>query len=258
MEKTALITGASSGIGYELSRVFAENGYHLVLVSRNAGTLEMISGEFRRRYEIRVEVMPKDLSRSAAAQELYDEVCDKGIRVDVLVNNAGIATHGRFTDIGPEMQMDLIRLNISSPTLLCRLFAGDMISHGYGKILNVASTAAFQAGPLMSTYYASKAYLLILSEALRNEFKSDRVAVTVLCPGPTRTEFFNRNNMRGTKLEKSPHIMTAAEVAEIGFAGLMKGKTIVIPGLTNKLLAFTVRLTPRNIVTAVAAFMNRK
>jgi len=154
--------------------------------------------------------------------------------------------------------MDLIQLNITSLTMLCKLFGTDMVKHGSGRILNVASTAAFQAGPLMSTYYASKAYVLMLSEALKNELKNDSVTVTVLCPGPTQTEFFKRNDMIGTKLERSPYIMSAAEVAEIGFSGLMKGKTIVIPGLINKLLAFSVRLSPRRVVTAIASSLNQR
>lgn len=176
----------------------------------------------------------------------------------MLVNNAGIGTYGKFTDSSTEKHMDLIQLNITSLTMLCKLFGTDMVKNGSGRILNVASTAAFQAGPLMSTYYASKAYVLMLSEALKYELKQDNVTVTVLCPGPTQTEFFQRNDMIGTKLERSPYIMSAAKVAEIGFYGLLKGKTIVIPGLINKLFAFSVRLTPRRVVTAIASSVNQR
>ena len=258
MRKTALITGASSGIGYELSKVFAKNGYNLVLVSRNTDKLEIISEEIKKQHDIQVKVIPKDLCKSPAPQELYDEVAAEGINIDVLVNNAAIGTYGKFTDSSTEKHMDLIQLNITSLTMLCKLFGTDMVKNGSGRILNVASTAAFQAGPLMSTYYASKAYVLMLSEALKNELKQDGVTVTVLCPGPTQTEFFKRNDMIGTKLERSPYIMSAAKVAEIGFYGLLKGKTIVIPGLINKLFAFSVRLTPRRVVTAIASSQNQR
>jgi short-subunit dehydrogenase len=258
MRKTALITGASSGIGYELSKVFAKNGYNLVLVSRNTEKLKTISGEIQKQHDVQVKVISKDLGKSTAPQELYDEVTADGIHIDVLVNNAGIGTYGKFVETGTEQQMDLIQLNITSFTLLCRLFGADMVKRGSGGILNVASTAAFQAGPLMSTYYASKAYVLLFSEAIKNELKPDNVTVTVLCPGPTQTEFFKRNDMIGTGLERSPHIMSAARVAEIGFSGLLKGKTIVIPGLINKVLAFSVRLVPRRIATAIAFSLNQR
>ena len=258
MRKTALITGASSGIGYELSKVFAKNGYNLVLVSRNTEKLKIISEEIRKQHDIQVKIMPKDLCKSPAPQELYDEVAAEGINIDVLVNNAAIGTYGKFTDSSTEKHMDLIQLNITSLTMLCKLFGTDMAKNGSGRILNVASTAAFQAGPLLSTYYASKAYVLMLSEALKYELKQDNVTVTVLCPGPTQTEFFQRNDMIGTKLERSPYIMSAAKVAEIGFSGLIKGKTIVVPGLINKLFAFSVRLTPRRTVTAIASSLNQR
>jgi uncharacterized protein len=258
MRKTALITGASSGIGYELSKVFAKNGYNLVLVSRNTEKLNAVSGEIQKQHDVQVKVISKDLSKSAAPRELYDEVTADGIDIDVLVNNAGIGTHGKFIETSTEKHTDLIQLNITSLTLLCKLFGADMVKNGGGGILNVASTAAFQAGPLMGTYYASKAYVLLLSEAIKNELKAENVTVTVLCPGPTQTDFFKRNDMTGTGLEKSPHSMSAAKVAEIGFSGLLKGKTIVIPGLINKMLAFSVRLAPRSIAAAIAASLNQK
>jgi short-subunit dehydrogenase len=258
MRKTALITGASSGIGYELSKVFAKNGYNLVLVSRNMEKLEIISEEISTHHDIQVKVISKDLCKSPAPRELYDEVAAEGINIDVLVNNAGIGTYGTFIDSSTQKQMDLIQLNITSLTMLCKLFGTDMVKNGSGRILNVASTAAFQAGPLVSTYYASKAYVLLFSEALEFELKPNGVTVTVLCPGPTQTEFFERHDMIGTKLERSPHIMSAARVAQIGFSGLLRGKTVVIPGLINKLLAFSVRLAPRRVVTAIASSLNQR
>lgn len=258
MSKTVLITGASSGIGYELSKIFAKNGYNLVLVSRNKQRLEIIAKELQNQYDIQTKVIPKDLSKSSAPQELYNEVVADGINIDVLVNNAGIGVYGEFTDASTQNHTDLIQLNITSLTMLCKLFGTDMVKNGSGRILNVSSTAAFQAGPLLSTYYASKAYVLMLSEALKNELKRNGVNVTVLCPGPTQTEFFKRNDMVGTRIERSPYMMSATDVAEIGFSGLLKGKTIVIPGLINKLLAFSVRLAPRSVVTAIACSLNQK
>ena len=258
MRKTALITGASSGIGYEFSKVFAKNGYNLVLVSRNTEKLKIISKEIRKQNDIQVKVISKDLGKSSAPQELYDEVAAEGITIDVLVNNAGIGVYGKLIDSSTQKQMDLIQLNITSLTMLCKLFGRDMAKKGSGRMLNVASTAAFQAGPFISTYYASKAYVLMLSEALGSELKQDGVTVSVLCPGPTQTEFFERNDMIGTRLEKSPYIMSPTKVAEIGFSGLLKGKTVVIPGLINKLLTFSVRLIPRRVVTAIASSLNQR
>jgi len=258
MKKTALITGASSGIGYELSKVFAKNGYNLVLVARNSEKLNSISEEIGKQHDILIKVLPKDLSKTSAAQELYNELSAEGINIDVLVNNAGIGNNGKFTDTGIEEYMDLIQLNITSLTMLCSIFGKDMVKKGSGRILNVASTAAFQAGPYMSIYYASKAYVLLFSEGIKNELKGDGVSVTVLCPGATQTEFFKRSDMIGTKLESSPLMMSAAKVAEIGFSGLMKGKTIVIPGLANKLMVFSGRFAPRGVVTAIASYLNRK
>lgn len=258
MRKTALITGASSGIGYELSKIFAKNDYNLVLVSRDADKLESISGEIKKQYGIQVKVLPKDLSRPLAPQELYDEVTADDINIDVLVNNAGVGSHGKFTDTRAEELENLMQINMAALTLLCRKFGADMVKSGSGKILNVASTAAFQAGPLMSVYYASKAYVLLLSEGLRHELKKDGVTVTVLCPGATRTRFFKRSNMIGTNIEKSPLIMSAAKVAEIGFSGLIKGKTIVIPGLINKLMAFSVRLTPRSVTASITSYLHQR
>ena len=258
MSETALITGASSGIGYELSKVFAKNAYNLVLVSRDKQRLETVAKDLINQHDIQVKVIAKDLCKSAAPQELYDDLVAEGIDIDVLVNNAGIGINGKFTDISADKHMNLIQLNISSLTMLCSLFGSDMVKKRSGRILNVASTAAFQAGPLMSAYYASKAYVLMFSEALHNELAQDGVIVTVLCPGPTHTEFFERNEMIDTKLAKSPYIMKAADVAQAGFTGLMNGEKIVIPGLINKLLAFTVRFTPRSVITLITRSLNKK
>jgi len=258
VNKTALITGASSGIGFELSKIFAKNGYNLVLVSRNKQRLDVIATEIENQNNIKAKVLSKDLSKTSAPQELYDDLISDGIRIDVLVNNAGFGINGRFVDYNPDKHMELIQLNVTSLTLLCNLFGTDMAKRRTGSILNVASTAAFQAGPLMSTYYASKAYVLSLSEALNNEFAHDGVKVSVLCPGPTDTEFADRADMTNAKIINVPWIMDAAKVAEIGFSGLMRGKKIIIPGLMNKLLAFSVRLTPRSVLVLITRSLNQK
>ncbi|MCK5096814.1 MAG: SDR family NAD(P)-dependent oxidoreductase, partial [Desulfobacteraceae bacterium] len=158
MDRTVLITGASVGIGYELSKIFAKNGYNLVLVSRTKQKLEAIAEELESKHGIQAKVIPKDLSKSIAPQELYDEIASDGIEITVLVNNAGFGLHGKFVDLSIDKQMDLIQLNITSLTMLSKLFGADMVRRRSGRVLNVASTGAFQAGPFMSTYYASKAY----------------------------------------------------------------------------------------------------
>ena len=258
LSKTALITGASTGIGYELTKIFAKNGYHLALVSRNREKLEAIAGEMESQNDITAKVFAKDLSIASAPQELYDATISDGIDIDVLVNNAGFGLNGNFTDFSIEKHMDLFQVNIASLTLLCRLFGADMVKKRSGSILNVASTAAFQAGPLMSTYYASKAYVLSFSEALHIEFETTGVNVSVLCPGPTRTEFADRAEMTNARIINVPWLMQAAEVAETGFAGLMKGKKIIIPGFMNKLLAFNTRFAPRSVLVLITRFLNQK
>lgn len=258
MNKTVLITGASTGIGYELSNVFSKNGYNLVLVSRNRQRLEVVAREMEKQHDIQAKVIQKDLSKASASQELYNDIVADGIAVDVLVNNAGFGINGKFTDFRADQHLEVIQLNITSLTTLCKLFGTDMVKRRSGKILNVASTAAFQAGPLMSTYYASKAYVLLLSEGLNNELAEDGVHVSVLCPGPTDTEFAARADMFSTKLFNAPWKMNAAKVAKICFSGLMRGKKIIIPGLMNRLIAFSTRFAPRSVLVLITRSFNQK
>ena len=256
MNKTALITGASVGIGYELSNVFAINGYNLVLVSRSKQKLETVAKELENKHDIQTRVIPKDLSKPTAPQELYDQIATDGIEITVLVNNAGFGLNGKFVDFSTDKQMELIQLNITSLTMLCKLFGTDMVKRRSGRILNVASTGAFQAGPFMSTYYASKAYVLLFSEGINNELAQDGVDVSVLCPGPTQTKFGDRAEMNHTKILNVPGVMNAAKVAEIGFSGLMKRKKIIIPGFMNKFLAFNTRLMPRSLLVLILRYLN--
>jgi short-subunit dehydrogenase len=246
--RTVLITGASTGIGYECCKLFAADRYDLIIISRNGEILRQVSKELTQQYNVSVVCLAKDLSAPSVPQEMYDEIQRHNIQIDALVNNAGFATFGTFCETELQLTDEMIQVNVGALTKLTKLFLGDMVKRGSGKILNVASTAAFQPGPLMAAYYASKAYVLNFSEALRYELRGTGVTVTTLCPGPTRTEFQKRANMSASGLFKSPNVMDAKTVAEIGYRGMMNGDTIVIPGLINKFLAFFVRLLPRSFV----------
>lgn len=248
--QTVLITGASSGIGLELAKVFASEGYRLVLVARNGAKLEEIKKNLIHDHSVFVEVIAKDLSLPESPRQIFDELEQRSIPVDVLVNNAGIGTFGSFAQLPLASQQELLRLNILSLTEMTHLFLKPMIERKMGKILNVASIAAFQPGPLMAAYYASKAYVLSFSEALRNELSKSGVSVTTLCPGPTETGFQKRAGMSQSKLFKR-HVMTAGEVAQIGYRGLLKNKAVVIPGLQNKLMAFSTRFASRSLAASV-------
>ncbi len=258
MGRTALVTGASSGIGRELSRLFAAAGYDLVLVARNRERLAAVADEVQNRHGIRSWVLPHDLAEPEAAGELHAAVAALGLAIDVLANNAGIGLHGPFVDADLDAQHTLLGVNVVAPTLLCHLFGRDMAARRRGRILNVASTAAFQPGPLMSTYYASKAYLLSLSEGLHRELRPAGVTVTALCPGGTRTDFFRRAGMDDIRLTRNPFLMEPAAVAAAGYAGLMRGQALVIPGAANKVAVFLTRLAPRRLTALAAEYYNRR
>src|SRR3712207_925442 len=190
--KNVLITGASSGIGYELSKIFACNGYNLILIARNYKVLEKVKKEIIDKFKVKVKIINKDLSVVSSALEVFHELKKEKINVDILVNNAGAGYVGLFNDIDYEKDIDIINLNITTLTVLTKLISGDMIERKSGKILNVASTGAYQPGPYTAVYYATKAYVLSLSEALRIELKNYGVSVSTLCPGSTKTEFSKR------------------------------------------------------------------
>lgn len=249
--ETALITGASGGIGYELVKLFARDGYNLVLVARSEDKLRGMEKSLEKRFGIKVEVLAKDLSLPDAPQEIYEELGSKGVTVDVLVNNAGFTVFGLFHETPMQKELELMQVNIVALTHLTKLFLPPMISRGQGKILNLASTAAFQPGPLMAVYYASKAYVLSFSEAIANELADTGVTVTALCPGPTETGFQKRGNMEDSRLVSGRKIMDARTVARTGYRGLMAGQTVVIPGLVNWAFAQSVRFTPRKVVTGM-------
>ena len=245
---TVLITGASSGIGYELAKLFARDGYYLVLVSRGQEALLYAAGTLKETYEVPVTVIVKDLSQPMAATEVAAELRARELSIDVLVNNAGFGMFGVFAEGNLTSELEMMQLNMVSLTHLTKLLLPTMLQRKRGKILNVASTAAFQPGPLMAVYYATKAYVLSLSEALADELRGTGVTVTALCPGPTPTGFQKRSKMETSRL-MTGNLLDAETVARAGYRGLMRGKTVVIPGVRNRLLAFAVRLLPRNVVT---------
>jgi short-subunit dehydrogenase len=248
--KTALITGASSGIGYELTKLFARDGYNLVLVARDETRLQAIADDLAKRHGIVATVVAQDLAQADAAAEVYARAQSDGAVVDVLVNNAGFATYGLFAATDLQAQLDMLQVNTVALTHLTHLFLQGMLQRRSGRILNVASTAAFQPGPLMAAYYASKAYVLSFSEALANELRGSGVDVTTLCPGPTASGFQKRASMEDSKLVAGS-IADAASVARAGYDGLQRGRTLVIPGTRNRVLAFSVRLLPRGVVTGI-------
>lgn len=254
-KQSAVITGASGGIGYEFVKLFAQDGYNLVLIARSEQKLAQIAADLKQKYSVAVKIIAKDLSLPTAPFEIFQELQQEAIAPDVLINNAGFATYGLFneTDLNTELQM--MQVNVVCLTHLTKLFLKDMVNQGYGKILNVASTAAFQPGPLMTVYFATKAYVLSFSEALTNELQGTGVTVTALCPGPTETGFQQRAAMENSKLVSGQKIMDAETVAKIGYHALMEGKTVVIPGFKNKILAQSVRFAPRKLLTKIVRSM---
>lgn len=250
-QQTALITGASSGIGYELAKLFAYKGYNIVVVDKKGERLTEIAAEFEKKYRVFVKAIVIDLSVSTSAEEIFTLLQQESIKVDLLVNNAGFGSYGYFheTDLTTELQM--LQVNVVCITHLTKLFLKEMVKQGYGKILNVASTAAFQSGPLMAVYFATKAYVLSFSEAIANELEGTGVTITALCPGPTSSGFQYTTAMKKAKAASSWRLMDAATVAKIGYDGLMANKTVVIPGLKNKIMATVIRFVARKVVTKI-------
>ncbi|HEY8321740.1 MAG TPA: SDR family oxidoreductase [Candidatus Baltobacteraceae bacterium] len=245
--KLALITGASGGIGLEIARLFARDGYDLALVARSADKLEAVAAELRANPNIVVTVFAQDLSVAGAARAVFGRIP----ACDVLVNNAGFASNGAFAAIDEARMLDEIALDVTALTQLTRLYLPGMIERKYGRILNVASTAAFLPGPNMAVYYASKAYVLSFSEALAEETRGTGVTVTCLCPGATATGFAGRAGMQGTPLMRGPKA-DAVDVARAGYNGMLAGKPVVVPGITNKLVGWTAHLTPRRLLLWVS------
>ncbi|MEW7290529.1 SDR family NAD(P)-dependent oxidoreductase [Aquimarina sp. 2304DJ70-9] len=251
MKKTALITGASNGIGLELARVHASKGDNLVLIARNQIKLEELKSELEKQHGVSAMIITKDLSAPNAAQEVFDETNQKGIQVDFLINNAGFGDFGMFYETDWNKEHKMIELNITTLTQFTKLYVKEMVKRNSGKIMNVASTAAFQPGPTMAIYYATKAYVLHFSEAIANELKGQNITVTALCPGATESGFQSVAQMEESKLVKGKKLPSSKTVADYGYKAMMKGKTVAIHGFMNRVLANSVRFMPRKMVTAV-------
>ncbi|TAH20111.1 MAG: SDR family oxidoreductase [Cytophagales bacterium] len=248
---TALITGASNGIGLELAKVHASKGGNLVLVARNKAKLDELKAELEKQYKISVYTIGKDLSAPQAAQEVYDETTKQNIKIDYLINNAGFGDFGMFAETDWNKELQMINLNITTLTHFTKLYLKDMVSRRSGKIMNVASTAAFQSGPTMAVYYATKAFVLSFSEAVDNEVSDKGVTVTTLCPGATESGFQAAAAMEESALVKGKKLPTSKEVAEYGYKAMIKGKTVAIHGFMNYLMANSVRFTPRALVVKI-------
>ena len=253
--QTALITGASAGLGYEFAHLFARDKYNLVLVARSGPKLVELAEQLRQQHGITVKTIPLDLGLPHASQTLFDETCRAGIHVDILVNNAGYGASGAFAEIPLEESYGQIQLNVIALTLLTKLYLQPMLERRSGKIMNVASTAAFQPGPMMAVYYATKAYVLSFTEAIAAELRNSGVSVTCFCPGATLTEFQKRAQTENTRLFKRLWPMDAKPVAEQGYRALMDGKMLAIAGWRNWLVAESVRFAPRKVVTAISRWV---
>jgi uncharacterized protein len=250
MKKTALITGASSGIGLELAKILVGDGYDLVITARRKDRLIDLKNELENKSSTDVHIFTADLSLAESPMGIYQYCEDQNIEINVLVNNAGIGDYGLFHDSDWQKTATMIDLNIKSLTHLTRLFLPSMIDRKHGFILNVASTASFQPGPLMSVYYATKHYVLAFSEAIANEVKEYGITVTALCPGPTQSEFQATANMEKSKLMDRFPMPTSKDVAEYGYKAMKKGKRVAVHGFMNKIMSKIVRLIPRQWVTA--------
>lgn len=249
---TAVITGASTGLGSEFAHICAADGYDLILIARSADQLQALSSEVQSKTGRRVQVIVKDLAKPEAPTEIMAEIGTEISNIEVVINNAGVGMLGFFSEMDTNAQMQMLQLNVNALTHLTRLLLPELLRKKRGWILNVASTAAFQPGPLMAVYYASKAYVLSLSEALHHELRDQGVVVTVLCPGPTKTEFQRRASMEKTKLFGGRNVMNAREVAQIGYNAMKAGRSSVTAGTLNRLVAFSTRFAPRQFTAAIA------
>ena len=246
----ALITGASSGIGWELAKLFAGDKSDLVLVARRKERLDALAEELKDEFGVDVYVLPKDLSDPDAPKEIFEELKAEGIDVDVVVNNAGFGSRGPFADIDTGKQMDMVQVNVVALTHLTRLFLPGIIERGRGGILNVGSLAGFQPGPNLAVYYATKAYVLSLTEALSEEITNPNVKISCLAPGPVRTEFGEKSALDDSLLFKMS-LMDVEPVVREGYEGFRQGKVIVLPGIKQKLIPLLLRFTPRFLVRKI-------
>lgn len=253
----ALITGASGGIGYELARCCAAGGHDVVLAARSGARLEEVAAEFRREFGVQAIPVAIDLTHADSPEQLHANISDRRLHVDLLINNAGFGAWGPFIKTDSDHIRGMVTLNVEALTRLIRLELPGMLERRRGRILNVASTAAFQGVPSMAVYAATKAYVLSLTDALAQELRSTPITVSALCPGGTATDFMARANME-TSAFLDVGFMTARRVAEIGYAGMLAGRRIIVPGLNNRLGTIFTRFVPRNIAARLAGWLMRE
>ncbi|MFK5856391.1 MAG: SDR family oxidoreductase [Bacteroidota bacterium] len=251
--KTVLITGASSGIGAATAKVYAKNGYNLILTARRMNMLQELKGEISTKNKVDIDLFSVDLSLAKGAEELYNLITKDKLKVDVLINNAGFGTFMEFKKCDIDREEQMLNLNILSLTKLTKLFVDDMLKLGGGNIINIASAAAFQSVPYLATYAASKAYVLSFSEAIAYELKSSNIFVTVVSPGATASEFADTAGFKGGDMFNN--VPTSADLAEFIFNSMKKKKVSPIHGLKNNILTFSLRFSPRKLNTAVAGRM---
>ena len=256
MKETALVTGASSGIGEDLARLIAAGGRNVVLLARSVDKLQALAHQLSTAHGIESTVLAADLADGGAASEIARTLSARGIAIDMLVNNAGFGTAGSFASEDPRVQQDMLQVNVVALTALTRTFLPGMLERKRGRILNVASTAAFQPGPFMTVYYASKAYVLSFSEALAEETAGTGVTVTCLCPGPTDTGFQSRAQIEKSRLFNLSRPMKSSDVARAGYEAMLAGRRLVIAGAMNKIVAQSIRVTPRALALKVVRFLN--
>ena len=250
-KERALITGGSVGIGAALADVFAAHGHDLILVSRTRAKLEARGREIHERFGVDVVCIPEDLADPQGARRLSEAIAARGLDVHFLVNNAGVGLYGKFSTTDLDAELKMIQLNVTSVVDLTKRLLPSMIARRSGRILNVASTAAFVPGPWMSVYYASKAFVLSFSQAIDYELKPSGITVTTLCPGPTESEFKVRAGSQRSRLFQT-FVMDAPRVARVGYEAMMKGKAVAIPGMRNKLVPIAARLTPRPVLASLS------
>lgn len=254
--RTALITGASSGIGRAIAQNFARDGYNLVLAARGVAKMQALADEIATRFKVEVTVIGADLETNDGAVLLHKAVKAKGITLSALVNNAGYGTFAEFKDSELSAELAMMQLNMNTVVVLSKLFLPDLIQTR-GKLLNTASTAAFQPGPYMAVYYATKAFVLSFSEALAEELASTGVSVTALCPGPTASGFQDKAAMHASALVRGKQLPTSEAVATAGYRAMQRGQRVYIPGAMNWIMAQSVRFTPRAMVTRLVRMMSK-
>lgn len=245
MSKTfALVTGASSGIGYELTKLFAADGINLVLVARQHAPLIQHADHLRDKYGVEVIALTKDLSKLDDAQRLFEEVSQLNLDIDYVVNSAGIGDYGLFVKTDWEKELNMMNINMLALTYLTKVFAQEMVRKGRGRILNLGSIASFMPGPLMAVYYATKGYVLRLGLAVAEELRGTGVTITTLCPGPTQSKFQQVANMEESRVIKNQKLPTAKEVAEFGYRGMMDGKSYLVHGWRSNFSVFLTKVVP--------------